>query len=113
MLDIQRPPFHFACIVDGRPVERDERIVVRYPFTGEVIGSVPNLDPDEVARAIRLGASSPPRLSRHERNQVLLRAAARIEGEADRVARLITWESGLCLKDTRHEVLRTLDVLRF
>jgi putative phosphonoacetaldehyde dehydrogenase len=113
MLEIERPPFHFSCIVDGKPVERDQRIVVKYPFTGEAIGSVPSLDADEVARAIRLGANSPPRLSRHEKNQILLRAAARIEGESDRVARLITWESGLCLKDTRHEVLRTLDVLRF
>src|SRR5207342_3240951 len=75
--------------------------------------SVPRLGADEAAWAIRLGASALPGLSRHERSQVLLRAAARIEADADRVARLITWESGLCLKDTRHEVTRTLDVLRF
>lgn len=113
MIDLSKPPFVFPAIVDGRPVDRDERIQVRYPFTGEVIGSVPLLDGDEVARAIKLSAASVPRLSRHERSQVLLRAATRIEADADRISRLITWESGLCRKDTRYEVKRTLDVLRF
>jgi aldehyde dehydrogenase (NAD+) len=113
VLDIGKPPFTFPCLVDGRALEREARIVVRSPYTGEIVGSVPSLGEGDVVRAIKLSASSPPGLSRHQRSQVLLRAAARIEGEADRVARLITWESGLCLKDTRHEVTRTLDVLRF
>jgi aldehyde dehydrogenase (NAD+) len=78
-----------------------------------VVGSVPKLGAEDAARAITLAAAAGPAPSRYERGQVLLRAAARIEGEAEQVARLITWESGLCLKDTRHEVQRTLDVLRF
>jgi aldehyde dehydrogenase (NAD+) len=113
MLDIKSPPFAFPAVVDGRPIHTDARLEVRYPFTGEVVGSVPVLGADDVARAIRLSASSPPRLSRYERAQVLLRTADRIERERERVARLITYESGLCLKDTRHEVGRALDVLRF
>jgi len=113
MLDIHRPPFHFPCHVGGEPLEREERLLVRYPYTGEVVGSVPSLSAEDVARAIALAAAVGPAPSRYERGQVLLRAAARIEGEAEPVARLITWESGLCLKDTRHEVQRTLDVLRF
>ncbi|AUX31095.1 MULTISPECIES: phosphonoacetaldehyde dehydrogenase [Sorangium] len=112
-LSIERPGFHFPCLIGGRPVSRDERILVRYPFTGEVIGSVPRLDEREVTRAIETASSGPPRLSRHERSQILLRAAALIEAQADAVARLITWESGLCLKDTAYEVRRALDVLRF
>jgi aldehyde dehydrogenase (NAD+) len=113
MIDIGHPPFEFPCIIGGLAADRDSRIAVRYPYTGEVIGSVPKLGPDEVTRAIRLAATESPRLTRYERSQILLRAAARIEGEAERVARLITWESGLCLKDTRHEVRRALDVIRF
>ncbi len=107
------PPFDLPCLVGGERVWRDERVLVRYPFTGEAIGSAPRLGADDVLRAIQVAASQTARPSRHERSQVLLRAAARIEGEADAVARLITWESGLCLKDTRYEVRRTLDVLRF
>ncbi|AUX21793.1 aldehyde dehydrogenase [Sorangium cellulosum] len=112
-LSIERPAFHFPCLVAGEPVSRDERILVRFPFTGEVIGSVPRLGEEDVLRALASASSGPPRPSRHERSQILLRAAARIEAEAEAAARLITWESGLCLKDTRHEVQRALDVLRF
>jgi aldehyde dehydrogenase (NAD+) len=113
MISIDKPPFSFPCIIDGRAVGSRDKLSVRYPYTGEVIGSVPSLGPDEVGRAVRRSAGTRAGLSRYERSQILLRAVARIESEADAVARLITWESGLCLKDTRHEVHRTLDVLRF
>jgi phosphonoacetaldehyde dehydrogenase len=113
MLDIAEPPFVFPCIIDGRPETGSDQIEIRYPYTGEVIGSVPSLDAADVERAIELSASGPASLSRGERSQILLRAASRIASEAEQVSRLITWESGLCRKDTRHEVQRTLDVLRF
>jgi putative phosphonoacetaldehyde dehydrogenase len=112
-LMLDKPPFHFPCFIDGQAVQRDERLLVRYPYTGEVIGSVPMLGEDDILRAIQTAAAASPLLSRHERSQILLRTAARIEREAGAVARLITWESGLCIKDTTHEVRRTLDVLRF
>ena len=51
MLDIEKPPFVFPCLVDGRPVDATERILVQYPFTGELIGSVPRLDATEPAGA--------------------------------------------------------------
>src|SRR5262245_58047512 len=113
MIQIDAAPFSFPCIVGGEELDRDERIEVRYPFTGEVIGSVPKLAQADVLRAIDLAADSPPKLSRYQRSQILLKAAARIEAESDFVSRLITLESGLCRKDTRYEVMRTLDVLRF
>lgn len=112
-MDIEKPPFHFQGVVAGRPADRDERIVVRYPYTGEVVGSVPRLGPDDVARAVSAAAAAGQPLSRWERSRILEGAAARIACDAEAVARLITWESGLCLKDTRHEVRRTIDVLRF
>ncbi|WP_437625910.1 phosphonoacetaldehyde dehydrogenase [Sorangium sp. So ce1151] len=113
MLSLEGPAFDFPCLIEGDPVTREERILVRYPFTGEVIGSVPKLREEEVLRALSSASADPPRLSRHERSQILLRAAAHVEAQADAVARLITWESGLCLRDTAYEVRRALDVLRF
>src|SRR5687768_8468163 len=113
MLNVEKPPFSFPCIIGAEPVFREERIAVRYPYTGEVIGSVPLLGTDDVVRALELSAKTTSTLSRHERSQILLRAAARVEREAEAIARLITWESGLCVRDTRAEVSRTLDVLRF
>src|SRR6185437_14622826 len=113
MLDITAPPFAFPCFIDGKPITREPALEVRYPYTGERVGSVPMLGEEEVSRTIRLSAGAHPPLPRWERGRVLLRAADRIEADAERVARLITWESGLCLADTRHEVRRALDVLRF
>ena len=56
---IDRPPFHFSCIVGGRAVDKRERISVVYPFSGEVIGSVPCLGAADVAGQ----SSSPPTLA--------------------------------------------------
>ncbi|XXT23036.1 phosphonoacetaldehyde dehydrogenase [Sorangium sp. So ce429] len=113
ILSLEGPAFDFPCLIEGEPVIREERILVRYPFTGEVIGSVPKLRAEDVLRALSSASADPPRLSRHERSQILLRAAAHVEAQAEAVARLITWESGLCLRDTAYEVRRALDVLRF
>jgi phosphonoacetaldehyde dehydrogenase len=113
MSPLAGPPFDFPCFIGGEHVFRDQRIAVVYPYTGEVIGSAPRLGADDVLRAIQNAAAPGPRLSRFERGQILLRAASRLEAEADSVSRLITYESGLCRKDTRYEVMRTLDVLRF
>ncbi len=112
-LSLSGPPYDFLALVDGRPVDARYRFDVHHPYTGQVVGSAPLMTADDVLRAVRLAAEPHETPSRFERSQILLRAAARLEAEAEAVARLITWESGLCLKDTRHEVARTLDVLRF
>lgn len=44
---------------------------------------------------------------------MLERVAGRIESEAAEIAHLISWESGLCLRDTRYEARRAVDVFRF
>lgn len=53
------------------------------------------------------------RLSRHERAEVLFGVARRLDARADELATLITRESGLALKDARHELRRAVDVFRF
>jgi len=52
-------------------------------------------------------------LSRYERSSILSQAQVRLEEQADTFAHLITLESGLALRDTRYEVLRAIEVLRF
>src|SRR5262249_35021078 len=52
-------------------------------------------------------------LDRYERASVLERVAERIAGNSEELARRITLESGLALKDTRHETGRAGDVFRF
>src|SRR6202012_2336867 len=59
--------------------------------------------------AARAGAPPP----RHERARVLSAVADRLADARAEGARLITLESGLCLKAPRHEVGRAVDVFRF
>jgi aldehyde dehydrogenase (NAD+) len=107
------PTFDFPCLIAGEELPGDEAFPVHYPYTGEVIGHAPLLDRATVERGLEAAAASQPALSRFERAQVLERVAERIGDEADEVARLIAWESGLCLKDTRYESRRAVDVFHF
>ncbi len=88
-------------------------LAVRYPYTGEVVGEAPLLERAEVDAALDAAAEARVPLDRHERAQVLERVARRIADEAEGLARAITLESGLCLKDTRYETRRAVDVFRF
>jgi aldehyde dehydrogenase (NAD+) len=107
------PAFAFPCLIEGEEVFAADAFAVEYPFTGEEIGRAPSLDAASVERALDSAARARPALDRYERAQILERIGAGIEKNEDELARMITWESGLCLKDTRHEVHRAVDVFRF
>jgi aldehyde dehydrogenase (NAD+) len=99
--------------IEGEEVSGADRFAVRYPYTGEVIGSAPRLSRAEVGRVLDRAATRRFELSRYERSQVLNRIADILETEADDFATLITLESGLALQDTRYELRRAQDVFRF
>ena len=105
--------FAWPCLIGGQEVWGDSTLEVTYPFTGEVVGTAPLLGSHEVRRALDLAAATRVRLDRYERSQVLERIAHEIAHHGEDLARLITRESGLALKDTRHEVSRAADVFRF
>ena len=52
-------------------------------------------------------------LTRFQRSQILEKARQLLETRNEEFARLITAESGLCIRETRYEVGRALEVLRF
>src|SRR4030095_12154042 len=54
-----------------------------------------------------------PSLSRFERHQILEKTRVLLEQRREEFAQLITTESGLCLRETRYEIGRASDVLRF
>lgn len=105
--------YGYPALVNGEEVWGEQRFDVRYPYTGEVIGSAPTMTRQEVSDILDKAATLRFALSRHERSQILNRIADRLEADAGDFARLITFESGLCLKDTTYEVRRAQDVFRF
>jgi phosphonoacetaldehyde dehydrogenase len=96
--------------IAGKRVEAEERIEVRNPYTGAIVGTVPAATSAQVAEAFRLGYAYKPKLTRWERQKILLRTAELLAQKREALATLISMESGLCLKDALYEVGRACDV---
>ena len=88
-------------------------IEVRYPYTGEVVGTVPKASVDDVRKAFAAARAYRPRLSRYERATIMQKAAGLLRGRVAEASDLITRESGLSKKDSIYEVGRVCDVLAF
>jgi putative phosphonoacetaldehyde dehydrogenase len=99
--------------IAGERVARPRSFEVRYPYTGEVIATVPKASVDDVRRAFAIARGFRSTLSRYDRYRILMKAGEIVASRRDEIARLITLESGLCLKDTQYEVGRASDVLLF
>src|SRR5262249_18789790 len=100
-----KPPAirHESLRIAGKRVDLDERVEVFNPYNGAVVGTVPAARPEHVRAAFAKGAAFKPKLSRYERQQVLLRTAELLRDRKEEFARLITAESGLCWKDSLYE----------
>ena len=55
--------------IGGEKVFTDDVIEVRYPYTDEVIGTVPAGKAEHAARAFEIAAAYKPKLSRYERSK--------------------------------------------
>ena len=106
-------PVREAMRIAGEKVHSGSVIEIRYPYTGELVATVPKASLADVRRAIHIARQYQPKLTRHERYKILMRAGEIIASRKETMARLITLESGLCIKDTLYEVGRASDVLLF
>jgi aldehyde dehydrogenase (NAD+) len=102
-----------ALRIAGAHVIRARTFEVRYPYTGAPIARVAMATADDVRQALAAARAFRSPLTRHDRYRILMRAAALIAERRDQIARGITLESGLALKDTLYEVGRASDVLLF
>ena len=99
--------------IAGERVPTDRVIEIRHPFTGAVVGTVPKASLADVRRALQIAKGYRATLTRHDRYRLLMKAGEIVAGKRESLARLITLESGLCLKDSLYEVGRASDVLLF
>lgn len=104
---------HEQLRIAGRKVDRDGRIEVRFPYTGELVATVPKATLEDVRSAFRIAREYRSPLTRYDRYKILMRAGEIIAGRIPEIARIITLESGLCMKDSTYEVGRASDVLLF
>ena len=102
----------FGSIIGRDQVSSGCWIEVRNPYSGELVGQVASADRSTTNQVLQRARSAEVYLQRHERHDLLNGMAARLAEQAT-VSRMITDESGFCLKDTQYEVQRASDVLRF
>ena len=101
---------HEPMRIAGRMVEADEVVEVHYPYTDEVIGTVPAGQAAHARQAFEIAAKYQPKLSRYDRQQVLLRTAEGLVARRDELSDVITLELGISKSDSLYEVGRAFDV---
>ena len=104
---------HEKMRIAGAFVDTDERVEVFNPYTNKVIGTVPAARSEHVRDAFAKAKAFKPKLTRYERQKILLRTADILADRKEQFARLITAESGLCWKDSLYEAGRAYDVYSF
>ncbi len=98
--------------IAGEMVDSDtgKRVEVFNPYNGEIVGTVPRASRAQIAGAFEIAANYKPKLTRYERQQILIKTAEIIVSRKDEISDLITAECGLSKKDSLYEVGRAFDV---
>ena len=97
--------------VGGKTVHTDKVIEVRYPYTDQVIATVPAGTAEHACQAFEIAAAYQSKLTRYERQQILFRAAELIRERREEIAHWLTLELGICKQHSLYEVGRSCDVL--
>ena len=101
---------HDAMRIGGEKIKTDAVVEVRYPYTNEVIGTVPAGTSQHVRKAFEIAAAYKPKLTRYERQKILFRAAELIRERREKIAHWLTLELGICKQHSLYEAGRSYDV---
>src|SRR5215468_5688125 len=104
---------HEKMRIAGKAVGGERAIEVRNPYTGAVVGTVPDASVQDVRRALSIARHFKSKLSRYDRYRICYAAAESIRERTDEISDLITAECGICKKDSLYEVGRACDVFVF
>ena len=107
---VQQTIRHDAMRIGGEKIKTDAVVDVRYPYTNEVIGTVPAGTAEHVRKAFEIAAAYEPKLTRYERQQILFRAAELIRARREEIAHWLTLELGICKRHSLYEAGRSYDV---
>ena len=99
-----------AMRIGGEKVSCQDIIEIRYPYTDEVIGTVPAGGAEHAQHAFDIAAAYKPRLTRYERQQILFRTAELIRERREEIAYWLTLELGICKQHALYETGRSYDV---
>ena len=101
---------HQSMRIAGKKVDAEKNIDVHYPYTNEVIGTVPAGTAEHAKQALDIAANFKPKLTRYERQQILQKTAEELVKRKDEISDVITYELGISKQDSLYEVGRAFDV---
>jgi glyceraldehyde-3-phosphate dehydrogenase (NADP+) len=103
-----------GMLIGGAWRLRHPLIEVRNPFDGYLAGAVCSGTADDVRQAISLAVCAlAEEFPAHARYEVLMRAAARIDAQAEEYAQDIAAEGSKTIREARREPPRAANLLRF
>lgn len=102
---------HMKCFAAGEWIDSSNRLEVRNPYNNQLVGTVPILTAKQVEQAVDAMAAYKPKITAHQRSEVLYKAAQGVKARKEEIALGITLESGMSLKNSRVEVDRTVGLL--
>ena len=100
------------CQIAGKPISTGKHLAVKNPFNGQAVGAVTLAGREHVDAAIAAAVGFRSTPSRWQRFTVLDQARQLLAERREEFARLITSESGLCIRETRYEVGRATEHVR-
>ncbi len=104
---------HEGMRIGGEKVFTDKVVEVKYPYTDEVIGTVPAGTAEHARKAFEIAAAYKSKLSRYERSKILQRTGELIGERRDDLAKWLTLELGICHQHAIYETKRAQDVYQF
>ena len=101
---------HEPMRIAGKKVDAEKNINVHYPYTNEIIGTVPAGSADHAKQALDIATKYQPKLTRYERQQILQKTAEELVRRKEEISDVITYELGISKQDSLYEVGRAFDV---
>ena len=101
---------HEPMRIAGKKVDAEKTIEVEYPYTGEIIGTVPAGNAQHAKEALDIAANYNPKLTRYERQKILQNTAEQLVKRKEEISDVITYELGISKQDSLYEVGRAFDV---
>jgi putative phosphonoacetaldehyde dehydrogenase len=101
---------HEPMRIAGRKVDAEGVVEVRYPWNDTVVGTVPAGNAEHARKAFEIAAGYKPKLTRYERQKILLKTAELLNSRKDEISDLVTLELGISKQDSLYEVGRAFDV---
>ena len=98
-------PLELSSYICGKAFTTERKLEVFYPYDGSLTGTVTVVGPEQLELAIATALRESMPLSRYRRHEILDKAKDLLAGRAEEFAHLNRLESGLCMRETRYEIL--------